>query len=77
MLTVCRGTQGLNIALGGALIQDVPYYLGSKVIDGSIPENRVTSVMSGTLTGGESGDDCGCKDENHLRVQVDGLAHGG
>ena len=72
MLTVCRGTQGLNIALGGALVQDVPYYLGTRVLDGSISESRVTKVMSG-----EGGDSCGCEDANHLRVQVDGLAHGG
>lgn len=72
MLTVCRGTQGLNIALGGALVQDVPYYLGTKVLDGTIPQSRVTKIMSG-----EGGDSCGCEGANHLRVQVDGLAHGG
>lgn len=77
MLCVCRGAQGLNIALGGKLVQDVPYYLGTKVLDGIIPESRVTKIMSGTLPGGEAGDECGCDDENHLRVQVDGLAHGG
>jgi len=77
MLTVCRGTQGLNIALGGALVQDVPLYLGTKVLDGTIPESRVTKIMAGTLPSGEAGDVCGCKGENHLRVQVDGLAHGG
>jgi len=33
--------------------------------------------MAGTLPSGEAGDVCGCKGENHLRVQVDGLAHGG
>lgn len=77
MLTVCRGTQGLNIALGGALVQDVPLYLGTKVLDGTIPESRVTKIMAGTLPSGEAGDGCGCKGENHLRVQVDGLAHGG
>ena len=77
MLTVCRGTQGLNIALGGALVQDVPFYLGTKVLDGAINESRVTKIMSGVLPNGEAGDDCGCKGENHLRVQVDGLAHGG
>jgi len=77
MLTVCRGTQGLNIALGGALVQDVPLYLGTKVLDGTIPESRVTKIMAGTLPSGEAGDSCGCEGENHLRVQVDGLAHGG
>jgi len=67
MLTVCRGTQGLNIALGGGLLQDVPTYLGSKVLDGTIPESRVSKVLSG--------DGCGCEGENHYRVQIDGLNH--
>ena len=77
MLTVCRGTQGLNIALGGSLIQDIPCYLGSRVEAGEIAPERVTKVTAGTLPGGEAGDSCGCEGENHLRVQVDGLAHGG
>ena len=75
MLTVCRGTQGLNIALGGGLLQDVSTYLGSKVLDGTIPESRVSKVISGALPSGKSGDSCGCEGENHLRVQIDGLNH--
>lgn len=71
MLTVCRGTQGLNVALGGALIQDVPYYLGTRVLEGAIDESRVTKYISG-----EDGSDCGCEDASHLRVEVDGLGHG-
>ena len=67
MLTVCRGTQGLNIALGGSLIQDVPTYLGEKVREGSISESRVSEVLS------EGG--CGCEGEQHYRVQIDGLNH--
>lgn len=77
MLTVCRGTQGLNVSLGGALIQDIPCYLGEQVIRGGIPAYRVTKVSSGTLPGGEEGDSCGCDDANHLRVEVDDLTHGG
>ena len=42
LLAVCRGEQGLNVALGGGLIQDVPYYLGQKVQAGEIDESRVT-----------------------------------
>ena len=38
MLCVCRGAQGLNIALGGALIQDVPGYLGESGAGEEIPE---------------------------------------
>lgn len=77
MLCVCRGAQGLNVALGGALVQDVPYYLGTKVQEGTIDESRVSKIMSGVLPSGKAGDDCGCEGDNHLRVQVDGLAHGG
>ena len=71
MFCVCRGAQGLNVALGGALVQDVPYYQGTKVLDGTIDASRVTKYISG-----EDGSDCGCKDANHLRVEVDGLGHG-
>jgi gamma-glutamyl-gamma-aminobutyrate hydrolase PuuD len=49
LFAVCRGEQGFNVAMGGALIQDVPYYLGQKVLDGEIDASRVSSVMSGTL----------------------------
>ena len=38
MLCVCRGAQGLNIALGGALLQDVPSYLGQGRAGEEIPE---------------------------------------
>ena len=71
LLTVCRGTQGLNVALGGALIQDVPYYQGTRVLEGTIDESRVTKYVSG-----EDGSGCGCEDASHLRVEVDGLGHG-
>ena len=47
MLAVCRGEQGFNVAMGGKLIQDVPYYLGQKVLNGEISFDRVTKVLSG------------------------------
>lgn len=75
MLTVCRGTQGLNIALGGGLLQDVPSYLGTKVLEGAVPESRVSKLLSGTLPSGKTGESCGCEGGNHLRVQLDGLNH--
>ena len=53
MLCVCRGEQGLNVALGGALIQDIPYYLGQRVLAGEIDVDRVTGVLSGTLPGSD------------------------
>ncbi len=70
MLCVCRGAQGLNVALGGALIQDIPSYLAQKVLDGEISQDRVTGVVSGTLPGGETVQDTGYTmyDENYEEV---------
>lgn len=71
MLCVCRGGQGLNVALGGALIQDIPYYLGQKVLAGEISADRVTGVLSGALPGsGEPVQDTGYTmyDENYEMV---------
>ena len=47
LLAVCRGEQGFNVAMGGKLIQDVPYYLGQQVLNGNISPARVTGVLSG------------------------------
>lgn len=77
LLGVCRGAQALNTALGGSLIQDVPLYLGQQVLSGQIAPERVTAVLSGTLPDGSISvpdDDC---EEEHLRVEVDGLCHRG
>jgi|GEM_PF-5216841 len=49
MLAVCRGEQGFNVAMGGALVQDIPYYLGQKVISGEIDASRVTGILSGKI----------------------------
>ena len=74
MLAVCRGEQGFNIAMGGALIQDIPTYLGQKVQSGEIDASRAT-VIEDTGTGwGANHKDC---DTPHYRVVVDGLVHSG
>ena len=51
LLGICRGTQGLNVALGGPLIQDIPLYLGEKFLSGEVSADRVTTVLSGQLPG--------------------------
>lgn len=61
MLCICRGAQGLNIALGGGLIQDVPSYLARQTVDPA----RATALP-----------ECGCG-ETHRRILVDGITHQG
>ncbi|MCL2165507.1 MAG: gamma-glutamyl-gamma-aminobutyrate hydrolase family protein, partial [Oscillospiraceae bacterium] len=46
MLAACRGHQGFNIAMGGGLVQDIPYYLAEEVEAGRIAANRVTGLAS-------------------------------
>ena len=79
MLAVCRGHQGFNIAMGGGLIQDIPYYLGQQALDGSIAQNRITKTLKdegyrkwddNTQSSVQKNDDC-----DHLRVEVDGVRH--
>lgn len=78
MLAVCRGEQGFNVAMGGSLIQDVPYYLGQKVSKGEIAENRITVLEDEGYYSGENYDIYyECAPDAHLRVVVDGLVHGG
>lgn len=59
LLGVCRGEQIFNVAMGGGLIQDVPYYLGQQVQAGEIEADRVTGILSGTLEGKEPVQDTG------------------
>ena len=78
MLAVCRGEQGFNVAMGGSLIQDVPYYLGQKVSKGEIAENRITVLEDEGYYSGENYDIYyECAPDAHLRVVVDGLVHSG
>lgn len=82
ILAVCRGEQGFNVAMGGGLIQDIPYYLGQKVIAGEIDESRVTGVLQDTgyrkwNEDTQTYEKVDCADDQHYRVQIDGLIHSG
>ncbi len=59
ILGICRGMQGINIAQGGSMIQDVPYYLGLQAQSDHITQDRVTAVLSGSLEGWEAQLDTG------------------
>lgn len=67
LFAVCRGSQVMNVALGGGLIQDIPTYLGKKVEDGEISAGRVTGLAGGPIS----------LTDHHRRVYVDGLIHNG
>ena len=51
LLGICRGMQGMNIAMGGSIIQDIPFYLGQKLLAGNLDPARISHVLSGTLPG--------------------------
>lgn len=74
MLCVCRGEQGLNVAMGGALIQDIPTYLGEEVQEGELDESLVEALED---TGIGYGDDAVACDPAHYRVWYDGYTHSG
>ena len=83
LLTVCRGTQGLNVALGGGLIQDVPYYLGQRIQnDEEYRNNHTYEVQNDTgyqkwNSETQSFEIYSCGEDSHLLVTVDELTHGG
>lgn len=73
LLAICRGAQVLNIALGGGLIQDIPSYLGEKVLSGEIDRSRAEPVSE--VPGNGSGPRNGASAP--YRVWVDHVIHGG
>ncbi len=90
LFAVCRGEQGFNIAMGGGLIQDIPYYFGQKIIRGEMSATRISSVLTGKIptTARDytelpeelkeaSGEDKDHPDNPCLRVTIDGVVHSG
>ena len=75
-LWICRGEQVLNVALGGALIQDVPTYLGERARRGEFSKDRIETIPDEgaplVYGGKETTQPC---DPPHYRVVIDGFAH--
>ena len=73
LFAVCRGSQVLNVALGGGLIQDIPTYLGEKVLRGEIDRSRAEPAeeMPWEKDGARGGVAA------PYRVWVDHVVHGG
>jgi gamma-glutamyl-gamma-aminobutyrate hydrolase PuuD len=67
MLAICRGSQVLNVALGGDLEQHVPDRVGTNVhkeVDGVFAEHDV-DVLDGTRLASILGDRAGVKSHHH------------
>ena len=74
-LWVCRGEQMLNVALGGALIQDVPTHLGAQTLDGKFSFEQVKVLIdegAPSTYGGKPDHKCMPR---HFRVSVLGINH--
>ncbi|MCL1875618.1 MAG: gamma-glutamyl-gamma-aminobutyrate hydrolase family protein [Synergistaceae bacterium] len=46
----CRGEQGFNVAMGGGLIQDIPYYHLQEVKAGRTAAGRISGQLAATTT---------------------------
>ncbi len=90
LFAVCRGAQGFNVAMGGKLIQDIPYYFGQKLLNKELDPALVTGVATGKIPEDLEGyellpdevksasvEDQDHPDDPHLRIYVDGNIHGG
>lgn len=74
-LWICRGEQTLNIALGGALIQDIPSYQGANVARGAIPASETEIIPdegAPATYGGRPAEECMPR---HYRVSAYGTRH--
>lgn len=76
-LWICRGVQFLNVALGGGLIQDVPTYLGTRVLKGEIPWKEAEPIPDEGAPGLTANDPIIRCMPAHYRVKAYGIAHVG
>lgn len=74
---ICRGEQTLNVALGGALVQDIPSYQGDRATRGEIPREKTELIPD---EGAPTRYDKGPLEEclpRHYRVVAFGIQHRG
>ena len=75
-LWICRGNQFLNVALGGALIQDIPSYQGGRAMKGEIPADQTKTLPDeGAPTDYGKGPVVPCV-PSHYRVVAYATPHG-
>lgn len=75
-LWICRGEQVMNVACGGALIQDVPTYIGARVKCGELLEEDATVIPdegAPATYGGKPTEPC---DPPHYRAVWKEFKHG-
>ena len=73
---ICRGEQMFNVALGGALVQDIPSHQGARAMKGEIPADQTELLPDegAPLTYGK-GPVANCVPK-HYRVIACGIRHG-
>ena len=74
-LWICRGEQCLNVALGGALFQDVPTYLATCAHNGGIPYEQTVPIPDDGSPGLTADDPTTPCMPPHYRVLAYGVNH--
>lgn len=74
-LWICRGVQALNVSTGGALIQDVPTYLATRVLNGDVPYEEAEPIPDEGAPGLTASDPNVPCMPRHFRARVNGVTH--